>query len=280
MPQTTPAAAPDMTHSIRALVEASGLPPTEARLLIAHALEADRAWLIAHADEPVEEARRELASALLGRRRAGEPIAYILGRREFHGLDLTVTPDVLIPRPETELLVELALVRIGGNPCRVLDLGTGSGAIAVAIAQSAPRADVWATDASPAALSVARANAARHAPDVHFIEGDWFGGLADRRFDLIVANPPYIAADDSHLDQGDVRFEPRAALIGGADGLECIRRIVREARDHVAHGGWLLFEHGHDQAEASRALLTEAGYADVESWPDLADIPRVSGGRR
>lgn len=268
-----------MTTTIRTLVETSGLPPSEARLLVAHALDADRAWLIAHADDSVGGVRQDIARALLGRRRAGEPVAYILGRREFHGLDLAVTPEVLIPRPETELLVDLALARLGGESRRVLDLGTGSGAIAIAIARSAPAAEVWATDASPAALAVARANASRHAPGVHCIESDWFAGLHGRRFDLVVTNPPYVAADDPHLRQGDLRFEPRAALVGGADGLDCIRRIVREAREHLTAGGWLLFEHGHDQAEASRALLKAAGYADVDSWPDLAGIPRVTGGR-
>jgi len=268
-----------MPRSIRALVETSGLPPSEARLLVAHALGADRAWLIAHADHPVDEAREGVARALLGRRRAGEPIAYILGRREFHGLDLAVTPDVLIPRPETELLVDLALARIAGESSRVLDLGTGSGAIAIAIAYAAPQVDVWAADASSAALAVARANAARHAPRVHFVLSDWFAGLRGQRFDLVVTNPPYVAADDPHLRQGDVRFEPRAALVGGTDGLDGIRRLVLEAREHLVHGGWLLLEQGHDQAEPVRALLEAADYTEVTSWPDLAGIPRVSGGR-
>ncbi|MCG6874071.1 MAG: peptide chain release factor N(5)-glutamine methyltransferase [Betaproteobacteria bacterium] len=269
-----------MSASIHTLVEASGLPKSEARLLVAHALGVDRAWLVAHANDLVDAAQQELAGALLGRRQAGEPIAYILGHREFHGLDLAVTPDVLIPRPETELLVDLALARMGGESRRVLDLGTGSGAIAIAIAHSAPRADVWAADASAAALALARANAARHAPRVHFVESDWFAGLIGQRFGLVLTNPPYVAADDPHLQQGDVRFEPRAALVGGADGLDCIRRVISEARDHLAAGGWLLLEHGHEQGEASRALLAAAGYSEVDSWPDLAGIPRVSGGRR
>jgi len=269
-----------MPRSIRTLVETSGLPPTEARLLVAQALGTDRAWLIAHADDLVDEAQWEAASALLGRRRAGEPVAYILGRREFHGLDLTVTPDVLIPRPETELLVDLALARIGDAAWRVLDLGTGSGAIAIAIANAAPAADVWAADASAAALAVAQSNAAQHAPRVHFVVSDWFAGLRGERFELVVTNPPYVAADDPHLRQGDVRFEPRAALVGGADGLDCIRRLVGEARDHLVPGGWLLLEHGYDQADTVRALLAAAGYTGPASWPDLAGIPRVSGGRR
>jgi release factor glutamine methyltransferase len=269
-----------MTETVRELVKNSGLPPGEARLLIAHALGVDRAWLVAHADESLAGARSAIARSLLQRRGDGEPIAYILGHREFHGLDLAVTPEVLIPRPDTELLVDLALGRMGGASCRVLDLGTGSGAIAIALARAAPGAEVWATDSSPAALVVARANAERHAASVHFVESDWFAGLPGERFDLVVSNPPYVAADDPHLSEGDVRFEPRAALVGGADGLDCIRRVVLDARNHLRAPGWLLFEHGYDQGAASRALLNEAGYADVESWLDLANIPRVSGGRR
>jgi release factor glutamine methyltransferase len=267
-----------MPDTSRALVETSGLPSKEARLLVAFALGRDRAWLIAHPDAPLEAELVERARTLLGRRRAGEPIAYILGRREFHGLDLMVTPDVLIPRPETELLVDLALERIGRGAGRVLDLGTGSGAIAIAIACAAPHAEVWATDASSAAIAVARANAARLAPRVHLVRSDWFAALPGERFDLVAANPPYVAVDDPHLGQGDVRFEPRAGLVGGADGLDCIRRVVSEARGHLTAGGWLLFEHGHDQSDAACALLEAAGYQRVTSWPDLAGIPRVSGG--
>jgi release factor glutamine methyltransferase len=267
-----------MPDTCRVLVETSELPSSEARLLVAHALGRDRAWLLAHADDPIDAAPVERARALLGRRRAGEPIAYILGRREFHGLDLMVTPDVLIPRPETELLVDLALGRIGRGAGRVLDLGTGSGAIAIAVACAAPRAEVWATEASPAALAVARANTARFAPRVHLVLSDWFAALAGERFDLVAANPPYVAAEDPHLGQGDVRFEPRAALVGGKDGLDCIRHVVSEARGHLTAGGWLLFEHGHNQSDGARALLEAAGYRQVKSWPDLAGIPRVSGG--
>jgi release factor glutamine methyltransferase len=162
----------------------------------------------------------------------------------------------------------------------VLDLGTGSGAIAIAVASAEPGAEVWATDASSAALALARANATRYAPRVRFVLSDWFAALPGERFDLILANPPYIATEDSHLREGDLRFEPRTALVGGADGLDCIRRIVREAPEHLTSGAWLLFEHGHDQGAASRALLAAAGYAEIATWPDLAGISRVSGGRR
>ena len=269
-----------MPEPLRHLIEASALPPREARLLVAHALGVDLAWVIAHGDEAPGAAVRERIRGLLQRRRAGEPVAYLLGRREFYGLELEVSPAVLIPRPETELLVDRARERIVGKSSRVLDLGTGSGAIAIAIARSAPTAEVCATDASPAALALAQANAERYAPRVRFVLGDWFAALGGERFDLVLANPPYVAADDPHLSEGDLRFEPRAARVGGADGLDCIRRIVREARDHLTSGGWLLFEHGHDQGAACRALLADAGYTDIATWPDLAGIPRVSGGCR
>jgi release factor glutamine methyltransferase len=271
--------APPMSVAIRALIQSSGLPASEARLLLASCLGMDRAWIIAHADDPLDDARCADAAELFRRRRLGEPVAYILGVREFYGLDLEVTPDVLIPRPETELLVELALRRIADGARRVLDLGTGSGAIAIAIARSAPQAEVWASDASPAALAIARENAARYAPRVRLVQSDWFASLGGERFDVIVSNPPYVAEGDPHLDEADVRFEPRGALVGGFDGLDCIRGIAREARDHLVPGGWLAFEHGYDQAAQCRALLAERGFADVASWPDLAGVPRVTGGR-
>jgi release factor glutamine methyltransferase len=206
-------------------------------------------------------------------------VAYLTGEREFYGLPLRVTRDVLIPRPETELLVDLALERLPNRAGRVVDLGTGSGAVAVAIAHAAPDAEVVAIDASPAALAVARENARRHGAAIRFVEGDWFAGLAGERFDLIVSNPPYVAAGDGHLGEGDLRFEPRAALVGGPDGLDAIRAIVAGAKAHLAAGGWLLFEHGFDQAERCRSLLGMYGYADIEGWRDLAGIARVAGGR-
>ena len=237
------------------------------------------AWLIAHADEPVSLESEQAFAALAGRRGRGEPVAYILGEREFYGLEFRVAPAVLIPRPETELLVELALARIPGNAAvRVLDLGTGSGAIAVALAKERPQAQLTAVDVDYAALGVARENARRHGVRVRFYCGDWLGPLPGETFDLIVSNPPYVAAGDPHLALGDVRFEPQRALLGGADGLDCIRTIVVKARPHLRSGAWLLFEHGYDQAEACRALLQAQGYSEVQSWPDLAGIPRVSGG--
>jgi len=267
--------------TIAQLLAQSGLPPLEARMLLERVLEKPRAWLIAHADEAPGPEAEQAFSALVERRLRGEPIAYILGKREFYGLEFQVTRAVLIPRPETELLVELALARIPENAAaRVLDLGTGSGAIAVALAKARPRARLTAVELDYAALSVARANAKQHAVSVRFFCGDWFGALQAERFDLIVSNPPYVAAGDAHLELGDVRFEPQRALVGGADGLDCIRAIVASAPAHLNPGAWLLLEHGYDQAEACRALLEAEGYGEVQSWPDLAGIARVSGGVR
>jgi len=248
-------------------------------MLAARALAKSSAWLIAHADEPVSVECEAALAALLERRGRGEPMAYILGEREFYGLEFQVTPAVLIPRPETELLVELALVRIpAGAAVRVLDLGTGSGAIAIALAKERGEAQLTAVDVDYAALGVARENARRHRVRVRFFCGDWFGALSGETFDLIVANPPYVAAGDPHLASGDVRFEPQRALAGGADGLDCIRAIVASAKPHLRRDAWLLIEHGYDQADACRALLEAQGYMEVQSWPDLAGILRVSGG--
>jgi len=266
--------------TIAQLLAQSELPPLEARMLLERVLGKTRAWLIAHADEAADAEAGQAFAALAERRRQGEPIAYILGKREFYGLEFEVNRAVLIPRPETELLVELALARIPERAsARVLDLGTGSGAIAVALAHARPQARVTAVDVDYAALPVARANAKRHGVSVRFFCGDWFGALPGEAFDLIVSNPPYVAAEDPHLSQGDLRFEPQRALAGGADGLDCIRAIVASAGAHLSAGAWLLFEHGYDQAEACRALLQAGGYREVQSWPDLAGIARVSGGR-
>ena len=265
---------------IAQLLADSGLPLLEARMLLERVLGKTRAWLIAHADEAAGAEAAQAFLVLAERRRQGEPVAYILGEREFYGLDFAVARAVLIPRPETELLVELALARMPANAdLRVLDLGTGSGAIAVALAKQRAQARLTAVDVDYAALSLARANAARHRVSVRFFCGDWFGALSGESFDLIVSNPPYVASADPHLAAGDVRFEPQRALVGGADGLDCIRAIVAKAGAHLAPGAWLLFEHGYDQAAACRALLDAQGYREVQTWPDLAGIARVSGGR-
>ncbi|MCX7514051.1 peptide chain release factor N(5)-glutamine methyltransferase [Frateuria sp. STR12] len=253
----------------------------EADILLAHALGKPRSWLIAHADDAVDPAGASAFAALVERRAAGEPVAYLTGRRGFWTLELEVTPATLIPRPETELLVELALARLpqDGSP-RVVDLGTGSGAVALAIARECPHARVLATDASAAALAVARRNAGTNQlRSVAFAESDWFDALTGERFDLIVSNPPYIAADDPHLGQGDLRFEPASALASGGDGLDDIRRIAGGARAHLAADGWLLFEHGWDQGAAARGLLEAAGYREIFTARDLEQRDRVSGGR-
>ena len=255
------------------------LDPLENRILLGHALGLSRVGLITGSQRTVSAAEAQAIDALVARRLAGEPIAYIVGKREFYGLDFAVTPAVLIPRPDTELLVELALERLPPRG-RVLDMGTGSGAIAVALAHTRRDAVVTALDASPAALAVARANAASHGAAVRFIDSDWYAGVQDETFDLIVSNPPYIASGDEHLAQGDLRFEPVDALTDHADGLADLRTIVAGAVARLAPGAWLLLEHGYDQARAVRGLLALHGYCEVQSWRDLAGIERVSGGRR
>ncbi|WP_312238764.1 peptide chain release factor N(5)-glutamine methyltransferase [Stenotrophomonas sp.] len=252
----------------------------EAELLLLHVLRRERSWLFAHATDAVAEADADAFAALLARRVAGEPVAYLVGSRGFWTLDLAVTPATLIPRPETELLVELALARLPLDvPLAVADLGTGSGAIALALASERPLAQVIATDSSAAALAVARANAVRNAVgNVRFREGSWFAPLAGMRLDLIASNPPYIASDDPHLQQGDLRFEPATALAAGPDGLDDIRLIVDGATAHLRPGGWLLVEHGWDQGPAIRALLLQAGFQSVATERDLEQRDRVSLG--
>lgn len=275
-----------MTSVATALREAAGSLPgesarAEAEMLIGDALGRDRAWLFAHAEHELAPEERDRFLALLQRRREGVPIAHILGRRGFWSLDLLVTADTLVPRPETELLVELALARLDrvSSP-RVLDLGTGTGAIALAIAHERSDARVTAVDASAAALEVAGRNAARNSlAGLRLLRSDWFSALADERFDLILSNPPYIAEADPHLREGDLRFEPIAALASGPDGLDAIRIIVREAPMHLADGGWLLVEHGWEQGEVVRELFDAAGFADVQTARDLEQRDRVSFGR-
>lgn len=254
--------------------------PVDARLLLAHAVGKPLPWLFAHGDEPADDLLRERFDALLQARLAGEPVAYLLGRRGFWTLDLAVTADTLIPRPETELLVQLALQRLpDAGDSQVLDLGTGSGAIALAIAVERPGARVVATDASAAALAVTQANADRHGlGNVQFVLGDWFAPLAEQRFNLIASNPPYIAQGDPHLRQGDLRFEPAAALASGSDGLDAIRRIIAAAPLHLHAGGWLLLEHGWDQGAAIRDLLAIAGFSQVATEQDLEARDRVTLG--
>jgi release factor glutamine methyltransferase len=254
------------------------LDALERRILVSHALGLSRVQLITQSEQVLTSSEALAIASLFERRMAGEPIAYIIGKREFYGLPFTVTPDVLIPRPETELLVELALDKAPPQSS-VLDMGTGSGAIAVAIAQARPDLKVTALDRSATALQIAQQNAQRHKASVRFLQSDWYGGLKGERFDVIVSNPPYIVAGDAHLSQGDLRFEPADALTDHADGLTALRTIIKDAPQHLKPGGWLMMEHGYDQAEAVRALLSQAGFSDVQSWKDLASIERVSGGR-
>ena len=275
-----------MQQDIAALRAALALEMSEARIevhmLLQAVLQVPRAWLLAHPEHVMSADDEKAYQTLLARRLAGEPMAHILGEREFYGLNLKVTPATLIPRPDTESLVEQALQRLpSGNGVRVLDLGTGAGAVALAIAYGRPQAEVVAVDASAAALAVAQENAQRPAlANVRCLLSDWFAGVPDTAFDLIVSNPPYIPDADPHLTQGDLRFEPRSSLASGADGLADIRRIVAQAGAYLKPGGWLLLEHGYDQALAVRGLLQAAGFVEVFSARDLGGIERVSGGRQ
>ncbi|VVE58305.1 Release factor glutamine methyltransferase [Pandoraea iniqua] len=273
--------------TVETLLREPGLPPSESRILLSHVLGWSRTQLITRDREPLAPDAVAVYRGLHARRVAGEPIAYLTGTREFFGLTFAVSPSVLIPRPETELLVELALARLEGcaSP-RVLDLGTGSGAIALAIAHSRPDAQLTALDRSPDALRVATGNAQQLglASRVRFLESDWYGALAADEapapFDMIVSNPPYIVAGDEHLSQGDLRFEPADALTDHADGLAALRIIVAGAVSRLKPGGWLLCEHGYHQAADVRALCDAAGFLDVFSERDLAGIERTTGGRR
>ncbi|MBI3899700.1 MAG: peptide chain release factor N(5)-glutamine methyltransferase [Gammaproteobacteria bacterium] len=276
--KTLTAALDDIAH---ALTPISPTPRLDAEVLLQFVSGATRSVLIAHPNRPLAPKERAALAALVERRRRGEPIAYLVGQREFWSLALTVTPATLIPRPETELLVERALAHLSETIVEtIVDLGTGSGAIALAIAHERPQLDVIATDRSAAALAVAQANAQRlDIANVEFVIGDWLAPLAGQRFRLIVSNPPYIPANDPHLSQGDVRFEPREALVAGNDGLTDIRRIAQQARAQLVAGGWLLLEHGFDQAVAVQTLLAEFGYVDITSQRDFAGHERITEAR-
>lgn len=265
---------------LRTLLGNSALPRLETHMLWQHVLGVSRVWLITHDTDPLPDEAVMRYQQLEKRRLQGEPMAYILGHREFMGHSFQVTPDVLIPRPETELLVETALHAIQDRPApAVLDLGTGSGAIAISIALARPDATVVATDVSAAALDVARRNARQLGASVSFSQGSWYDALSSNAdFDVIVSNPPYIAVCDGHLTQGDVRFEPAGALSDGADGLGALRAIVSDSPSRLRAGGALFVEHGWDQAQAVRHLLQHVRYARITSLPDLAGIERVTGG--
>jgi release factor glutamine methyltransferase len=265
----------DLLQDARTRIDA-----VDAEFLLAHVLEKSRSWLFAHRGDFVSEAAAAAFDALVDRRAAGEPVAYLTGQRGFWRFDLAVSPATLIPRPETELLVELALERLPADrPLRIADLGTGSGAIALALGFERPHAQVIATDASVDALDVARANAAAlQLPNVEFRGGDWFAPLAGERFDLIASNPPYIAVGDPHLDEGDLRFEPAKALSSGIDGLDALRAITSRAPAYLGDDGWILVEHGWDQGAAVRELFAAAGFVEVETARDLEGRDRVTLG--
>ena len=250
----------------------------DARLLLQAATGCTHADLLARPEMPVIAPAYAQFEEWVERRAVGEPLAYLVGEAEFRGRVFQVSPDVLIPRPETEVLIELALARLRGLPAaKVLDLGTGSGIVAISLALECPSAQIATVDVSNAAISVARNNAGRLGASVEFLEGDWFAPVAGRRFDLIVANPPYVADGDPHLVLDGLPFEPQIALTAGADGLSCIRRIVASAPAHLAVGGCLLFEHGYDQGVASRNLLSEGAFKAPLTYSDLAGTDRVSG---
>jgi release factor glutamine methyltransferase len=259
-----------------ALARRLGIERLDAQLLIAHFSGRTRTGVIADRDAALDEAQREAIEHAFARRAAGEPLAYLVGEREFHGLMLQVGPEVLVPRPDTETLVEWALALIDER-MRVVDLGTGSGAIALALKHARPHADVWATDTSAAALAIAQRNAERLKLDVRFRAGHWWGALGDARFHVAVSNPPYIAEGDAHL--AALAHEPQLALTSGADGLDALREIVAGAPSRLEAPAWLLLEHGHDQAAAVRQLLLDGGFVEVVTRRDLAGIERVSGGR-
>ena len=268
-------------RSATARLTASESARLDAELLLAHCLGVTRTWLYTTPEFALDGAVISRFETLVAARARHIPLAYLTGETEFWSLVFHVTPDVLVPRPETELLVEMALQRIPQDQtCHVLDLGTGSGAIAIAIAHQRPKAMVLACDSSAPALDVARDNAARFLlGNLSFVASDWFQQIAGMRFDIIVSNPPYVALGDLHLTQGDVRFEPLSALVSGADGLHDIRRIICDSKHHLKVKGWLLLEHGYDQAIQVRELLQGQQFNDVFSTRDLAGIERVSGGR-
>jgi release factor glutamine methyltransferase len=282
-----------LSTSISTFLAQRAIGKREAEMLIAVALGTTRAYVIAHPERTLNIDEEEIVRGWIARRASGEPMAYVLGTREFYGRDFHVSPATLIPRPETELLVEQALARFSGSKwlgsrvsAGVLDMGTGSGAIAISIALALAFPDgeggvaVTATDISPAALEMARLNAKKLGATVNFILSNWYAELSGHKFDLIVSNPPYVAGKDIHLAQGDLRFEPKTALTdGSADGLASIRAIIAGAASHLAPDGWLLFEHGYDQADACGALLLKAGFDNLISYRDLAGIPRVAGGQ-
>ena len=273
-----------MSSIAELLAEAAGLvdspsPALDAELLLVEVLGKPRSYLRSWPEHQPSAAQCQRYRELLERRRQGEPVAYLLGQRGFWSLDLQVEPSTLIPRPDTERLVELALQLGPQEPAQVLDLGTGSGAIALAVAAERAHWQVTGCDRIADAVALAERNRQRlQLGNVRFVQSDWFAELGQQRFALILSNPPYIAEDDPHLQQGDLRFEPHSALVSGADGLDDIRQIVAQAPAHLLPSGWLLLEHGWQQASAVQQLLRDQGFSEVQSWQDLGGHQRVTGG--
>lgn len=279
------------THSVKETLNAASAQlntldaKLEAQLLLQDVLDVNRAWLISHENDALPAEERAEFEALLTRRLRGEPIAYILGSREFYGLDLMVTVDTLIPRPDTETLVEVALGKIDAskyklNDLSILDLGTGSGAIALSIAKNCPRANVIGVDASKAALDIAQRNAQNlNINNVQFVLSSWFDSLENIKFDIIVSNPPYIEQNDAHLTQGDLRFEPISALASGEDGLDDIRKIIQDCLLYLKPQGWLMLEHGYNQAQPVTDLMAETGLTNIATLQDLGGNDRVTIGK-
>lgn len=266
----------------QALIESNlSIERVDAQLLLQHILQVSHAYLLTHRDAMLTQAQLGRYTQLVTQRASGVPVAYLIGQREFYDLMFYVNASVLIPRPETELLIELILAHIPDDKhSKILDLGTGSGAIAITLAKHCPNSHVTAVDLSADALAVAKVNAQNSGVEnISFVLGNWFEALEERKFDFIVSNPPYIAEDDPHLAQGDLRFEPPMALIAGESGLTCLRIIISGASTYLKTGGWLLFEHGYNQAEACRKLLEQNDFSNISVCEDLAGIPRVSGGQ-
>jgi len=262
------------------LAESSPTPQLDTEILLLYIIKKNRTFLYAHSDQTLDDKQHQQFEALILKRSEGVPIAYLINEREFWSLPLYVTPDTLIPRPETELLIELVLSRYGArSTCSVLELGTGTGAISIALATEKPHWNILAADVSKPALLVAEKNAARHnAQNITFMHSNWFESIPKQAFDLIISNPPYLAEQDPHQHEGDLRFEPKQALVSGSDGLNDLSHIIRESRNYLTPGGLLLLEHGYNQGAAVTGALSDASYKNIQCWQDTAGLDRVSGG--